>query len=364
MSVDLIIPRETVNDETVTIVLLLVPHGHKVREGESLAEIETSKANVSVEASESGYVEWYCNNGDRVDATACIGRIHPQASDVASKTERKVVQDATELAGAELSVIRETTSNLSVDSGLIEGSYPLFSDAANWADRQAGNRQISGDGSVLDLMNSKSKKQDVEITPPTPPLPSIAANLRHDLFRYGGRTGWKGFLSTLWYEPGFRATLIYRLGYFANRDGRRFRLPFLILAQRLVCLFHGISLPFETTIGPGLCFPHCGGIWVNSRAVLGANVTLGHEVSIGSAGPKPLGHPVIGDRCYLSPGAKITGPIRIGADVLVTANALVSIDSSDGSILVGVPASVQGCQKTNKFITSVLCDTARGEGND
>lgn len=49
------------------------------------------------------------------------------------------------------------------------------------------------------------------------------------------------------------------------------------------------------------------------------------------------GHPVVGDDVYLGPGAKVVGAVRIGNDVAIGANCVVTDDVPDHAVVVGVP---------------------------
>ena len=58
-----LVPREIVNDDCVTLVRWLVSRGDRVRQGQALAEIETSKAVLEVEAEQDGYIELLASEG-------------------------------------------------------------------------------------------------------------------------------------------------------------------------------------------------------------------------------------------------------------------------------------------------------------
>jgi len=75
--------------------------------------------------------------------------------------------------------------------------------------------------------------------------------------------------------------------------------------------------------------------------VLGSDVNLSQQVTIGVGGfGDRRGTPVIGDRVYIGPGAKIFGPITIGDESIIGANAVVNRSVPPRSIVVGVPGRV------------------------
>jgi len=103
----------------------------------------------------------------------------------------------------------------------------------------------------------------------------------------------------------------------------------------------GISVPFETSIGSGFYIGHFGGIVVNEKSVIGRNCNISHGVTLGEANRgEKKGCPVLGDNVYIGPGAKIVGAVRIGNDVAIGANCVVTKDVPDHSVVVGIPGRV------------------------
>src|SRR5688572_31588536 len=103
----------------------------------------------------------------------------------------------------------------------------------------------------------------------------------------------------------------------------------------------GISIPFETSIGSGFYIGHFGGIVVNENSTIGKNCNISHGVTLGESnrGSKK-GCPVLGDNVYIGPGAKIVGNVRIGNDVAIGANCVVTHRVPDHSVVVGIPGRV------------------------
>jgi serine O-acetyltransferase len=103
----------------------------------------------------------------------------------------------------------------------------------------------------------------------------------------------------------------------------------------------GISVPFETTIGSGFYIGHFGGIVVNENSVIGKNCNISHGVTLGEANRgEKKGSPILGDNVYIGPGAKIVGAVRVGNDVAIGANCVVTKDVPDHSVVVGIPGHV------------------------
>src|SRR5690606_41764719 len=100
----------------------------------------------------------------------------------------------------------------------------------------------------------------------------------------------------------------------------------------------GFSIP-PNTFGPGLSIAHRGDIIVNGAARIGADCRVHAGVNIGTAAGRKNAAPKIGDGCYLGPGVKIFGPITIGNDTAIGANAVVNSDFPEGNCsLGGIPA--------------------------
>lgn len=113
-----------------------------------------------------------------------------------------------------------------------------------------------------------------------------------------------------------------------------------ILLSRLTYRL-GISIPHDTKIGSGFYIGHFGGIVVNGRSVIGKNCNISQGVTLGQANRgKIKGYPVLGDNIYIGPGAKIVGAVKIGNNVAIGANCVVTKDIPDNSVVVGVPGKV------------------------
>lgn len=102
----------------------------------------------------------------------------------------------------------------------------------------------------------------------------------------------------------------------------------------------GVELPCETVIGRRFVIEHIGGIVVSGDARLGDDCVLRNGVTIGLRNRGIAGSPQIGNRVDIGAGAKLLGPIHIGDDCAIGANAVVLCDVPARSIAVGVPAHV------------------------
>ena len=138
------------------------------------------------------------------------------------------------------------------------------------------------------------------------------------------------------------AMAVYYFGRWRYRiKPRAIRAPFSFLYRVLKTfseILTGIELPCEATLGRRFRIDHSGAIVLSGDAVIGDDVIIRNGVTIGLRREGQRGSPTIGDRVDIGVGAKILGPIRIGDDVLIGANAVVLRDVPSNSIAVGIPA--------------------------
>ena len=144
---------------------------------------------------------------------------------------------------------------------------------------------------------------------------------------------------------GLWTMAVYRFGQwrYTLRPGL-VRKPFSLLYKTLKLLSEivtHVELPCETKVGRRLVIEHAFDIVVSGDAVLGDDVVLRNGVTIGLRHLGIRGSPVIGNRVDIGAGAKLLGPITIGDDVAIGANAVVLTDVPSGSIAVGVPARIR-----------------------
>jgi serine O-acetyltransferase len=123
-----------------------------------------------------------------------------------------------------------------------------------------------------------------------------------------------------------------------------------LLLGRLTYKF-GISIPPDTNIGCGFYIGHFGGIVVNSKSVIGRNCNISQGVTLGQANRgKNKGTPILGDNVYIGPGAKIIGAVKIGNNVAIGANCVVTKDIPDNSVVVGIPGKVISQEGTSGYV--------------
>jgi serine O-acetyltransferase len=103
----------------------------------------------------------------------------------------------------------------------------------------------------------------------------------------------------------------------------------------------GVDIHPGATLGPRLFIDHATGVVIGETADVGADVTLYHGVTLGGTNLNRVKrHPSVGDRVTIGAGAKILGPVTIGSDSRIGANAVVVKPVPPNSVVVGVPGQV------------------------
>lgn len=180
-----------------------------------------------------------------------------------------------------------------------------------------------------------------------------------DLYRYGHSVSVRALVRNYVLNPGFKYTFWMRLAFHFSNEMVALR-PVYYLCRGMLhrCrIKYGISVPYNTRIGPGLYIGHHGGIVVSHEVIIGRDCNINHSVTLGVAyGGKNPGAPVIGDRVYLGPGCKVVGGIRLGNDAAVGANAVVVESVPDCGVAVGVPAKVKSLKGSSAYVGNTAPD--------
>lgn len=160
-------------------------------------------------------------------------------------------------------------------------------------------------------------------------------NIRQDLRAYGGNFGAQGFWAMAVYRFGR-----WRYGVRPVLLRKAMSLVYRVL-YKFVQILTGIELPCEAEVGRNFVIDHFGGVIVSGYARFGNDCRIRNGVVVGLARTDDPCAPTIGDNVDIGAGAKVLGRIRIGNNVLIGANAVVTCDVPDDCIAVGVPAVVK-----------------------
>ncbi|MCK0117156.1 serine O-acetyltransferase [Isoptericola sp. S6320L] len=140
--------------------------------------------------------------------------------------------------------------------------------------------------------------------------------------------------------PGVHAVWQYRVAHLLwQQPALRLLARVLSLVSRLLT---GVEIHPGARIGRRLFIDHGMGVVIGATAEVGDDCLLFHGVTLGGRSMNPgKRHPTLGDRVMVGSGAKVLGPLWIGDDAKVGANAVVTRDVPASAVAVGVPARLR-----------------------
>jgi len=152
-----------------------------------------------------------------------------------------------------------------------------------------------------------------------------------------------GYLSPFLFFKGFHALSAFRFAHHLWYDDRR---TLALYLQSLISKIFGVDAHPAATIGTGILIDHATGVVIGETAVVGNNVSLLHNVTLGGTG-KECGdrHPKIGNGVLIAAGAKVLGNIRVGEGAKIGAGSVVLNHVRPHCTVVGVPAKAIGICK-------------------
>lgn len=166
--------------------------------------------------------------------------------------------------------------------------------------------------------------------------------MRADMARLGGRKpNLKDRLlkNEIWYIWRYMV-LLRHVEYHLNARHKLRYLGYLFLYKRM-CYDLKVDIK-PNNLGPGFRLVHLGAlVRIKKDCVIGRNCTMLPGVVIGNKHYKSEDeHVEVGDDCYFGLGAKVFGRVKIGNNVTVGANAVVTKDIPDNAVVGGVPAKI------------------------
>jgi serine O-acetyltransferase len=134
---------------------------------------------------------------------------------------------------------------------------------------------------------------------------------------------------------GVQAILAHRVSHALHEAG-------VPLVPRMLANFMkivtGVEIHPAARIGRGLFIDHGAGVVIGETAEVGDDVTMYQGVTLGGTGfARGKRHPTVGDEVMIGSGAKLLGPIEVGARCKIGANSVVIHDVPPNSTVVGNP---------------------------
>ncbi|WP_237187828.1 serine O-acetyltransferase EpsC [Rothia nasimurium] len=157
----------------------------------------------------------------------------------------------------------------------------------------------------------------------------------------------RGDLEILINYSGMHAVWVHRLAHrLWQKDSTKTLARTLSQFARFLT---GVEIHPGATIGRRFFIDHGMGVVIGETAEIGDDVMLYHGVTLGGRSlEKGKRHPTIGDRVTIGAGAKVLGPVHIGADSAIGGNSVVVHDHPEDSIITGIPARSRPRTPENK----------------
>lgn len=114
-------------------------------------------------------------------------------------------------------------------------------------------------------------------------------------------------------------------------------------------VFTDCKINYAAAINKGLVLHNFAGIEINPKCA-GENLTVNQNVCIGPDYISP-GKPILGDNVFVGAGAKILGDIKIGNNVVIAANSMVTSSIPDNCSVVGNPAKIVSRGVTSDYLS-------------
>ena len=157
----------------------------------------------------------------------------------------------------------------------------------------------------------------------------------------------KSKLSIILTYPGAKAVFFHKIANF-------FAIAKFHLVARIISQFSrfltGIEIRPRANIGKNLFIDHGMGVVIGETSEIGDNVTIYHMATLGGISPSVNSneqrnikrHPTLKDNVVVGSGAQILGPVTVGKNAKIGANAVVTKDVPENAVMVGIPAKNVG----------------------
>ncbi len=313
--VPVLIPRETVNDDVVTLVKWHVAPGEKVRAGSGLFDIETSKAVVAVEAEREGYVEIVCPEGEEIAVGEVACRLHDEPVGAAAAPA-----PATAPAGA--------------------GAGPVLSRKARALIEEKGLDPALFQGLAIvreaDVIRALERREEARATAGAPAPAAPAARGYLGDARVASRERGHG---VLWLAVNYLFRN-YLLGLLVRVAPRGLILPL----HRLRGVRIGRGCYIDPTALVETAYPENvrigDDVRITAHAVIMTHIKAPHYLRESGLVPNVLKEVILEDHCFIGVNAVIMPGVRVGKAAVVASGAVVMGDVPPFTLVAGNPAKV------------------------
>ena len=173
----------------------------------------------------------------------------------------------------------------------------------------------------------------------------------------------KSKLSIILTYPGVKAVFFHRIANFFSIA--KFDLIARMISQ-LSRFLTGIEIHPNAKIGKNLFIDHGMGVVIGETSEIEDNVTIYHMVTLGGISPSINSsnqrnvkrHPTLKENVVVGSGAQILGPVVVGKNSKIGANAVVTSNVPDNAVMVGIPAKNIGTS-TDEFKPYAVTDESK-----
>ncbi len=147
-------------------------------------------------------------------------------------------------------------------------------------------------------------------------------------------------IEPLLYFKGYQAIQTHRFAHAMHKAGRR---DFALYLQSRSSQVFQVDINPAVPMGKGIMLDHGTGLVIGETAVVGDNVSMLQNVTLGGTGKSDQDrHPKIGNGVLIGAGAKVLGNIRVGECSRIGAGSVVLKEVPPRVTVAGVPAKVIG----------------------
>ncbi len=319
---EILVPKENVNDEEVTIIQIFFENGSKVNKGDSIFEIETTKVNIDVEATISGTLLHKLKKGDVLKIGHPLAYIDDGSSETPRSDEDVSIEKISTLS-PDVQVSKaalKRAKDLNVDISKIKKGMITISDIEQMADKNIKENSviiIGGGGhakTCIDILLHTKEYEILGILDPKLKVGDSISGIKvlgdnsylNELVKRGLKYGVNGVGAT--HNP------IARKNVFTLLKEYKIYIPNIIHPSA--------NIESSAKIGEGNQFMM--GSMIGSDAVVGDNCL----VNSGSI----ISHDcILKDHCHIAPGAVLAGSVEIGESTLVGMGSTIYIGNKVGN---------------------------------
>jgi len=140
------------------------------------------------------------------------------------------------------------------------------------------------------------------------------------------------------FSTGIQALIFYRVSHFLSKYWLLNKLRLPLVFYRLNQFFCHVDIDPNTIIGKNFLMPHPNGIVIGGTAVIGDNVTVMQNVTLGSRtiGEEGKRHPTLEKGVFIGPNAIVLGNVTIGENARIGAGSVVLCDVEKEHSIFGI----------------------------